>query len=325
MKKLLAVLVILLVLTGCGKATTSDGKEVKKVGILQLVTHDALDKACEGFKDALKDGGFVEGENLVIDYQNPEADQSNLTTMADALTNGNNDVILAIATTPAQVLLNVSNGTPIIGTAITDFVESGLANSDENPGKGVAGVSDGTPAKGQLDLLLEFNPSIKKIGIIYTSSEPNSKIQSDAMEAECKSRGIDVVIKTVSDKNDIETTTRALVNEKIEALYIPTDNNIASAMSSIDIVTTEQKIPTLVADSGMCLAGGLLSIGVDYYRLGKQAGEMAVSILKGEKTIDDLSIEHQEDLAVYYSSATANKMGITIPESISSRGIDVDK
>jgi len=324
MKKLLLVLVMLLVLAGCGSSNNSSSDKVK-VGVLQLVTHDALDKAYKGFKDALKEAGYEEGKNLVIDYQNPEADQSNLKTMADALTNGKNAVILAIATTPAQVLLNASNGTPIIGTAITDFVESGLANSNDNPGKGVAGVSDGTPAQGQLDLLLEFNPNIKKIGIIYTSSEPNSKIQSDAMEKECKDRGIDVVIKTVSDKNDIEITTRALVKEKIEALYIPTDNNIASAMSSIDIVTIENKIPTLVADSGMCINGGLLSIGVDYYRLGKQAGEMAVSIIKGEKTINDLKIEHQEELDVYYSSKTASKMGVTIPDSILERGVDVDK
>ena len=322
MKKLLCLVLLLVLLTACGNDNSSS--ESKRVGILQLATHDALDASRTGFVDALKDGGYIEGENLVIDYQNPEADQANLSLMAETLLSKNPDVVLAIATAPAQTLYQVNNGTPILGTAITDFVASGLANSNEKPGKGIAGVSDGCPMTEQLDLLLEVKPDIKKFGIVYTSSEPNSEIQAKQMQAEANARGIEVMIKTVSDKTMIDDTMQAFVGE-VEAIYVPTDNNIASAMASVDIVASENNIIVMTGESNPLKNGGLMSLGVNYYEIGYQTGQMAVKLLNGETTIDDLTIETQKDIKTYYNSNTATKLGITLPSDILENGIDVIK
>lgn len=326
MKKLLALFLALGLLVGCqGKETPKDSqKDVKHVGILQLLTHDALDASREGFIDALKDGGFIEGENLVIDYQNPEGDPSNLQSMADALMAGKNDLLLAIATTPAQTLQNINDNTPILATAVTDFVEAGLAESNENPGGLIAGVSDGYPMEEQLYLLLEAFPKTKTLGIIYTSSEPNSEVQARKMTEACKNNGVEAIVKTVSDKTMIDDTLQSFKG-KIDALYVPTDNNIASAMASVDIFATENKIPVLTGESNACKNGGLISLGVDYYKIGYQTGKMAVAILKGEKEITDFKVEFQLDVTVYYNSVTAEKIGITLPDGITSRGIDISK
>lgn len=325
MKKLIVLILSLGLLVACSSNNpqpSNDTDAVKHVGILQLLTHDALDLSRQGFVDALKDGGYIEGENLVIEYQNPEGDSSNLTTMADSLIAGNQDLILAIATTPAQALQNVNDHTPILATAVTDFVEAGLAETNEKPGGLIVGVSDGCPMSEQLSLLLEAVPTVKSLGIIYTSSEPNSEIQAKQMEEECNKNGITPVIQTVSDKTMIDDTLQSFVG-KVDAIYVPTDNNIASAMASVDIFATENHLPVLTGESNSVKNGGLISLGVDYYKIGYQTGEMAVQILNGEKTIDDFQIEFQSDIQVYYNSKTAEKIGLTLPESIIQRGIDV--
>ena len=323
MKKILCLTLLIAMLCGCS-SNSNNNDDLKQVGILQLLTHDALDASREGFIDALNDNGYVDGETVEIEYQNPEGDQANLTSMSESLIAADKDVILAIATTPAQNLQNVNDHTPIIGTAITDFVEAGLANSNEEPGGLIAGVSDGCPINSQLDLLLEVIPSVKTLGIIYTSSEPNSEIQANQMVEECDNLGIKTIVKTVSDKTMIDDTMQSFVGN-IDALYVPTDNNIASAFASVDIVATENNIPVLCGESNVVANGGLVSLGVDYYKIGYLSGEMAVSLLNGEKTIEDLKIEFQADSTVYYNSKTVAKLGITLPQSILDRGVDVAK
>lgn len=319
MKKILLVLVLLVSLVAC-----SSDEGLTKVGILQLMTHDALDLSREGFIDALSDNGYVEGENLEINYQNPESDQSSLATMADSLVQEGNDIILAIGTNPALALQQSSIDTPILATAITDFKGAGLVDNEEAPEGLITGVSDGCPMDNQLDLILEIVPDLKTLGIIYTSSEPNSEIQAKQMEEVAKEKGIEVLIKTVSDKTVISETLQSFGND-IEALYVPTDNNIASAMGSVDIFATEYKIPVICGESNAVSNGGLASLGVDYYQIGYQTGEMAVKLLKGEAKISELAIGHQEKIDVFYNSKSAEKIGISLPERILNEGEDVAK
>ena len=320
MKKIITLLLVALLLCGC---SANDQKTVK-IGILQLMTHDALDKSREGFIDALADNGFIEGENLEIDYENPESDPTTLGMMADTLVSNDNDLILAIATNPALALLKANIDTPILATAITDFKEAGLVENLESPEGFITGVSDGCPVDEQLALIQEIVPDIEILGIIYTSSEPNSEIQAEQMKEVCEAAGIEVMIKTVSDKTVINDTL-ASFKGLIDALYVPTDNNIASAMGSVDIFATENKLPVICGESNAVANGGLASLGVDYYKIGYQTGEMAVALLKGEKTIGELSVTTQDDISVYYNSKTAEKIGLTLPDSIIERGEDVGK
>ena len=313
MKKLItALLASALLLAGCSGSTDD---KTYKIGVLQYLTHDALDAALEGFKDGMKELGYAEGENVEYDVQNPQADQSALSQIAQTLVSNEPDMILAIATPAVQQLQGETKDIPIIGTAVTDYVETKLVASNEAPGANITGTSDGCPMDAQIDLLQKLLPDAKTVGILYTSSEENSVIQGNQAKEELKKRGLTVIVKTVSGKNEINDTMEAF-GDKIDALYIPTDNNIASAMSSVDTVARENGVLTIVGESNMVKNGGAASIGVDYYKLGKQTAIMADKILKGEAKTDEIPIETLEDLDVYINSKTLKDLGIDVPSDL---------
>ena len=314
MKKLItAILACALLLAGCGGTGNND--KTYKIGVLQYLTHDALDAALEGFKDGMTELGYVEGENVEYDIQNPQADQSALAQIAQTLVSNEPDMILAIATPAVQQLQGETKDIPIIGTAVTDYLETKLVASNDAPGANITGTSDGCPMDAQIDLLQKLLPDAKTVGILYTSSEENSVIQAKQAQDELEKRGLKVIVKTVSGKNEINDTMEAF-GDKIDALYIPTDNNIASAMSSVDTVAKENGVLTICGESNMVKNGGAASIGVDYYKLGKQTAVMADKILKGGANASDTPIETLEDLDIYINSDTLKKLGIEIPDDL---------
>ncbi len=329
MKKIVAMLLsVLMVLTlgacsSSGSDSSSDsGEKTYKVGILQLMTHGSLDEAREGMKDYLKEHGYVEGENVEYIYQNPEGDQSNLSTMADSLINSNCDVIVAIATSPAQVLMQTNVDTPIVGTAITDYVGSGLVESDENPGGYITGVSDYFSSDKQVELIKELVDGVKKVGVLYTSSETNSEIQANEMASALENAGIEAVVKTTPDKNSTSESISALASENVEAIYIPTDNNLAASMGSVLQSVEEYGLPVVVGATAMVSDGGLANVGVDYYNIGQLTGELVVKILQGSNP-GELPIVYQSEGAINYNSKVAERIGYEIPASIIEKGTDL--
>lgn len=319
MKKLLRSLVALtmvLAMTGCGTGDSSSNSNSsdlseKKIGVIQLMQHDALDKSYEGFKDVLVEAG-VEEDN--IDYQ-VAGDQSNCTTVADKLVNGDNDLIYAIATPALQAAASSTQDLPIIGCAVTDYESTKLVKSNEKPGGNVTGASDLTPVSEQFDLLKELLPNAKKVGIMYCSSEDNSKIQGDMAEKAAKKLGLESVTRTISDSNDIQSVVTQLTNnDGVDVIYIPTDNVLATYMSSVEAVASPAKIPVIVGEEGMCKEGGFATYGIDYYNLGKLAGEQALAILKGEKTAAETPVEYlkAEDCTMVINLKVAEKCGIEI-------------
>ncbi len=329
MKKIVAMLLsVLMVLTlGACSSSGSDssgdsGEKTYKVGILQLMTHGSLDEAREGMKDYLKEHGYVEGENVEYIYQNPEGDQSNLSTMADSLINSDCDVIVAIATSPAQVLMQTNVDTPIVGTAITDYVGSGLVESDENPGGYLTGVSDYFSSDKQVELIKELVDGVKKVGVLYTSSETNSEIQANEMASALENAGIEAVVKTTPDKNSTSESISALASENVEAIYIPTDNNLAASMGSVLQSVEEYGLPVVVGATAMVSDGGLANVGVDYYNIGQLTGELVVKILQGSNP-GELPIVYQSEGAINYNSKVAERIGYEIPASIIEKGTDL--
>ncbi len=329
MKKIVAMLLsVLMVLTlgacsSSGSDSSSDsGEKTYKVGILQLMTHGSLDEAREGMKDYLKEHGYVEGENVEYIYQNPEGDQSNLSTMADSLINSNCDVIVAIATSPAQVLMQTNVDTPIVGTAITDYVGSGLVESDENPGGYITGVSDYFSSDKQVELIKELVDGVKKVGVLYTSSETNSEIQANEMASALENAGIEAVVKTTPDKNSTSESISALASENVQAIYIPTDNNLAASMGSVLQSVEEYGLPVVVGATAMVSDGGLANVGVDYYNIGQLTGELVVKILQGSNP-GELPIVYQSEGAINYNSKVAERIGYEIPASIIEKGTDL--
>lgn len=288
--------------------TVSDG-ETYKIGVLQLTEHAALDAANEGFVAALDDSGI----SYEIDQQNAQNDQSACQTIAEKLVNDGDDLILAIATPAAQAVAGVTTEIPIVGTAITDFADSGLVESNDAPGENVTGSSDLTPIKAQISLLQKVLPEAKTVGVLYCSAESNSEIQLQMTKEACTAAGLDVEEFSVASSNEIQSVVESAVG-KVDCIYTFTDNTIAAGMNTVSMVANENNLPVICGEQGMVEAGGLCTYSIDYYELGYIAGEMAVKILKGEAEPATMPIEYypEEKCEFVGNEETAKLLGIDI-------------
>lgn len=313
-------------LAGCGgsKDTKQDGSgEVHKIGIVQLMQHGALDQSNQGMVDGLAAGGYVVGENLDIDQQNAQGDQSNLQSIAQQFLSNDVEMILAIATPAAQVMASATEEIPIVGTAITSFERAGLVESDEAPGTNVTGVHDMTPIAEQIDLLLEILPDAKTVGTVYTSSEKNSQIQVEILKEVCAEKGLAVEERTISSVNDIQQATQSLVDAGIDAVWLCTDNNVASALPQVVGVTDAAGIITVCGEESMVYAGGTITYGINFYQIGYDAGLMAAQILDGNGVPAEMPIQgpKQEDLKLVINPEAVEIIGVEIPADLMERAI----
>ncbi len=313
---------------GCGgnkqEAGSGAKKDKAKIGVVQLVQHSALDAANKGFIDALEANGYKTGKNLEVDQQNAQADQSNLQTIAQRFVNNKVDLIYAIATPSAQTVANATKTIPIVGSAITDYKEAKLIKDPNKPGTNVTGTTDMNPIDRQVELLQTIFPKAKTVGVIYNSSEVNSQIQVNLLKKIAEKKGLAVKEATVSSVNDIQQAAQGLTAQKVDVVYVPTDNVLASAIPVLVKVTNEARIPVIAAEAGEVQKGALATIGIDYYKLGYQSGLMAVKILRGEAKPQDMPIETQKDMKTYVNEASAKALGVTIPESVL-KGAEITK
>lgn len=311
-KKITALALIAMAVGIAGCQAKNDG--ITQIGINQYVVHEALDASREGFLDALKENGYVVGENIEIDYKNAQGEQPTALTISQDFVNGKKDLIFAIATSSAQASYNATKDIPIIITAVTDPVDAGIAESFQSSGTNVTGTSDGVPIGPQLDVLKKVLPDARTIGVIYNTSEANSIYQVKQLKAEAEKQGFtikEVGITNLSDVNSVLPT--AL--EGIDVLYTPTDNTVASAYAIIVKLATEKNVPVFCAEDAGVKVGGLISAGLDYYELGRETGLMAIEILKG-KTPKDLPISTMKNPVIVVNEDAAKKLGITIPQEI---------
>ncbi|OJG45344.1 ABC transporter substrate-binding protein [Enterococcus hermanniensis] len=307
-------LVSLLMLGACGSNDSASDDNMKHVGVLQLVQHASLDSAYDGFKEGLAEGGYKEGDNLKIDYQNAQNNQDNLKSMSDKLIKEKPDLLLGIATPAAQSLLNATTDIPIAVTAVTDLKEAKLVKSAKKPGGNVTGTTDMVPIDKQIDLLLSIVPDAKTIGIMYNAGEANSKIQADLAEKALKKAGVAVKVKTANTTNDVQQVTESLANET-DGIYVPTDNTFASAASVVGEVVKEKKIPLVAGSTDQVKDGGLATVGIDYEALGKQTGKMAAKILDGDAEPATMPVESADNLELVVNKDMATALGID-PDSI---------
>ena len=293
---------------GSSTAETASGSTYK-IGVLQLTEHAALDASNEGFVAALDDAGI----DYEIDQQNAQNDQSACQTIASKLVNDGDDLILTIGTPAAQAVASATSDIPIIGTAITDFAESGLVADNEAPGGNVTGSSDLTPVADQIDLLQQLVPDAKTVGLLYCTAESNSEVQIAMAEEALDEAGIAHERYTVSSSNEIQQVVESMVG-KVDAVYTPTDNTIAAGMATVSMVANENGLPVIVGCDTMVEDGGLASYSINYYDLGYKAGEMAVEILTEGANPAEMPIEYlaAEDCQLIANQATADEVGIDI-------------
>lgn len=296
-------------LTGCGEDKKAEAP--KTIGIVQLVEHDALDAANRGITDALKERGVT----MEIDRQNAQADQSNLRNIAQRFVSHNYPLIFAIATPAAQTVANATRTTPIVATAVTDFAVAKLVKDNAKPGTNVTGSSDMNPIAAQTELLLKLVPNAKTVGTIYNSSEINSQLQIDILRKELEKHGVALAEATISSVNDIQQAAQSLVG-KVDVMYVPTDNVVASSMPTLYRVTQAAKLAVVAGEAGMVRSGATATVAVDYYNLGKIAGNMGADILEGKAKPQDMPIRYQTEFKVVLNEPVVKELGLTVPEDV---------
>lgn len=281
--------------------------ESYKIGVIQYIQHDALDRANEGFVEALTEAGFP----AEIDQQNASGDTASCTTIAQKFVSDGDDLIFAVATPAAQAVAAETTDIPIVLTAVTDPADSGLVADNAAPGGNVTGSSDLTPVKEQIQLLHNIFPDTKKVGVLYCSAESNSAIQAEMAHEACEELGLEAVDYTVATSNDIQTMVESMVGE-VDVLYAPTDNVIAAGMSTVAMIANENMLPTVVGEQGMVDAGGLVTYTIDYKELGKVAGQMAIRILQDGEDPAEMPIEYypSDKLQLVVNEDTAAVLGI---------------
>ncbi|MBQ8597264.1 MAG: ABC transporter substrate-binding protein [Lachnospiraceae bacterium] len=324
MKKLLCVMLAVIMtaamVTGCGssetKETGADSGETVNVGVIQYMQHASLDEAYQGFVDGLKEAGYVEGENLKINYQNASGEVSNCQQICELFANSDTDLVLAIATPAAQSAANVFQETevPVFFTAVTDAVGAGLVDSNEAPGKNVTGTLDMPVIADQIAVIKDVLPDAQKLAILYTSSEANSEIQAEEAKAAAEALGMEVIVQTSSSSNDIPQVIASVVGSA-DAIYIPSDNAFASAMATVNSTAVENQIPVFCAVEAMIAEGGIATTAIDYYELGKQTAAMAVRALNGEKA-SEIPVETQKECALVVNETFAASVGVEIPAEV---------
>ena len=329
-KIFIAFALLLVCVLGYGVDSSNKGEDTNKtqnkevkVGVLQLLSHPALDQIYKGLEDGLAKEGYKVGENLKIDLQNAQGDQSNLASMGQKLVTDNNDILVGITTPATLSLSNATKDKPIIMAGITYPVEAGLIKSEDKPGNNITGVSDRTPIKQQLEVMKKVLPKMKKVGILYTASEDNSVKQAQEAEKLAKELGLEVKVSSIANTNDIQQVTESLASET-DAIFVPIDNTIASAMSTVVKVTDAKKIPVFPSADTMVADGGVLGIGVDQYQIGVETAKVVAKVLKGEDT-KNMPIVLANEGVIYLNKAKAKQLGIEIPNEVKEKAKVVDK
>lgn len=308
----LFVLTLVLILT----AAFTAGAQEYKIGISQFVEHPALDSARDGFIQGLAEAGFGEDKIEFIE-QNAQADFATAQSIAQQFRSNNLDLILAIATPNAQAAANVITETPVLFTAVTDPVEAGIVDSMEKPGGNLTGTTDMNPVAQQIELIKEFIPEIKDLGVLYNPGEVNSVVQVDIVKEATQAMGINLHEATVSNSSEVSLAASSLVGD-VDAVYVPTDNIIVSALPSVLQITNQNKIPVFASENGQVRQGAIATLGIDYKLLGIQTGKMAAKVLNGADP-SEMPVESSEELKLYLNTKAADNLDLEIPAAVLDR------
>ncbi|MFL2099874.1 tryptophan ABC transporter substrate-binding protein [Desemzia sp. FAM 23989] len=329
MKKMIGFIAILTIILTVAFFSDTDTtaqpseNELPVVGVLQLTSHPALDLIYEGIVDALNEAGYVDGETMILDFQNAQGDQSNLNSMSTRFVSRDADVMVGIATPSAQSLANASSQIPIVLGAVTDPEASNLVASNEEPGGNITGVSDETPIQEQFELIQEILPEAKSIGILYSSSEDNSIVQGEKAAEIAKEMGFETITMTVSSTNDVSQIGSALASQ-VDAIWVPTDNTVASAMNTLVEAADAEGIPIIPAVDTMVEQGGLATVGLNQYELGKLTGEMTAAILDGKIDPATTPIQYLEQGDIFVNPEKAEELGIILPQQMMEQATIID-
>lgn len=307
-------------LAACGSSSSGESSSESSagsdgtytIGICQQMEHPALDAATEGFQDACKEK--FGGDNVEFDVQNAQGEQTMCSTIINNFVSSDVDLILANATLPLQTAAQATADIPILGTSVTDFASAlGISDWTGATGVNISGTCDLAPIEEQEDMLTELLPEAKTVGILYCSAESNSKYQAELFEAELEKDGIEYKEYTAADSNEIQSVVTNVVSE-CDAIYIPTDNTMASNTQIINNICLPAKVPVIAGEQGICSGCGIATLSISYYDIGYRAGEMAYEILAEGADISTMEIETAPQVTKMYNPAICEELGITVPD-----------
>lgn len=317
MKKILSIALLTLLIS------TFSFAKIINVGISQIVEHPALDACRKGIIDKLKELGYEEGKNIKYDIQIAQGNIATANQIAKNFVGGKKDLIIAISTPSALAVANATKSIPIVISAITDPVGAKLVKSLEKPGTNVTGTTDMSPVREQLSLFKDLGLNVKKIGIIYNAGEANSRSIVNLAKKSAKEMGIDIFEATVTNSSGVLLAAKSLVG-KVDGIYIPTDNTVVSALESVLQVAYDNKLPVITGDTDSVVRGSLASLGMNYYKLGLQTGEIVYKVLQGANPAET-PVETLKDLELFINNKTAEKIGVKVPENMLKKAAKVIK
>lgn len=304
-------LALLLMMSGC----SNTDNDMPSVGVTQIVSHTSLNTIRDSFTKEMKTLGYIDGENIEIDYKNAGNDTSALNSIMQNFKGGNKDVIVAIATPTAQAAAKYQNDIPVVFSAVSDPLQAGLLKDMKHPDKNITGTSDEIQVNQILDLAMSIQPEMKTLGFIYNSSEANSVSNKAKAKAYADKHGLQFEEIAVTSSNEVKQATDILTT-KCDAIFAPNDNTIASAMKVLSKSCIDSSIPLYTGADSMVSDGGFASVGINYETLGQETARMVDQILKGED-IKSIPVKvFKEDLNIYINQKTADKLGIVLPDSV---------
>ena len=292
-------------------APAADGK-VYNIGICQLVQHEALDAATQGFKDALTEK--LGADNVKFDEQNASGDSANCTTIVSGFVSTGVDLILANATAPLQAAAQATADIPVLGTSVTDYATAlDISDWTGTVGNNISGTSDLAPLDQQAAMIQELFPDAKTVGLLYCSAEPNSVYQCDVIEGYLNEMGIETARYAFTDTNDVTSVTQTAAAAS-DVIYIPTDNTAASNTEAIANVVIPEQVPVVAGEEGICKGCGVATLSISYYDLGYKTGEMAAEILADGTDVSTMPVEFAPNVTKKYNAANCEALGITPPD-----------
>ncbi|RFZ83621.1 ABC transporter permease [Shinella sp. WSJ-2] len=291
------------------------------VAVTAIVEHPALDAARDGVKEALEAAGYKEGENLKFIYESAQGNPATAAQIARQFVGEDPTVIVPISTPSAQAVVSATKDIPVVFTAVSDPLGAQLVTDMDKPGGNVTGLSDMSPVAEHLALIKEILPNAKTIGFLYNSGEANSVSLLAVLKAEAEKAGLTVVESAATKSAEVQGAARALVG-RADAIYIPTDNTIISALEGAVSVAEEAKLPLFTADTDSVSRGAIAALGFNYKDVGKQTGEIVVRILKGENP-GDIAVKVAAGTDLVVNKGAAAKMGVTLPEALVGRATRV--
>jgi putative tryptophan/tyrosine transport system substrate-binding protein len=317
-------LFLMVSLTACASpksVNTASNQDKKKIGIIQVVEHPSLNEIREAIIKQLADKGYVDGKNIAIDYQNAQNDQSNLKAIAQKFVSSKYDLIIAIATPSAQAVVTQTKDIPILFSAVLDPLGAGIITNFEKPGGNVSGTSNAVSAEKVMEIADRITPNVKTIGTVYNPSESNAAWVIKSLKEYVAKKNLKLIEAPVTGSNEVQQAAASLVG-KVDAIFVPNDNTVATAMQSVSQIAIKAKLPVYVTADSLVRDGGLATNGINYTTLGKETADMAVEVLNGKK-IGDIPARTMSKMSIYLNKDTAKAIGITFPEDLLKQAVQV--